>query len=89
MIPLGSSIAGGEIMIENRSGQLQGIKFWDKKRKVLLACGWIDEEWRNHKEAWPVAEFSMRVDEQIVGVRSVLKVDVMDAKHYNLELVII
>ena len=56
VIPKGTQIAGGQIMIDKVAGSLMGVKFWDADRGVILNCGHIDATWIKEKT---ISEFKL------------------------------
>ena len=52
---------------------LHGIKFIDKKGKVLLSAGDIDNENARSSPLMRTKEFVLREDERLVGIKSGLR----------------
>ncbi len=61
-------------MVRNNDCIVYGLKFWDLNRRVLLACGFIDEPGYREdlvkENAVSIKEFNLNQGERIIGFRS-------------------
>lgn len=87
LIPEGSVIKRYELMQSQTDSCLHGIKFIDKKGKVLLMAGDIENPLARNSTLMRVKEHVLREDERLVGFRSGSR-KYKDARHYDLQLVI-
>ncbi len=86
-LPEGSMIKRYELMQSQIDSCLHGIKFLDKKGKVLLAGGDIENPLARNSTLMRVKEHMLRDDEKLVGFKSGQR-KYKDARHYDLQFVV-
>ena len=87
IIPEGSVIKRFELMQSQIDSCLHGIKFLDKKGKVLLVGGDVENPLARNSTLMRVKEHLMRDDERLVGFKSGQR-KYKDARHYDLQFVV-
>ena len=81
-IPEGSIIKRYELMQNQTNSCLHGIKFLDKRGKVLLAAGDIDNEQARSSILLKTKEYVIRDDEKLIGIKSGSR-KFKDFRHYD------
>lgn len=81
-VPEGSVIKRYELMQNQTNSCLHGFKFLDKRGKVLLTAGDIDDPNARESSLIRVKEFVIREDERLCGVKSGQR-KCRDARHYD------